>query len=457
MLDYSIFRAYDIRGTYPDQLNEGSVYRIARNMYKLFPKGSTFIIGHDARDSAPILYHVLELGLRVAGMRVVRAGMISTPMLSFLVQDESADGGIIVTASHSSAEYNGLKFMTADSTAVGGKEILSSIGKRALSAPIHMDHILDLSPTKPDRDAIGEYVTFLLSHVHVSRPVRIVADASNGVVGPLLERLVARVSPDVACWHLLNIVPDGTFPAHGPDPTHEASWEQAREVLLREHADIAVIFDGDGDRAVFLDEKGDMVWPEYVWRLLATATKVDDVVHDATTGYLTRQLLENMEDEYHYPVRSHSAKVGHLYMTKEMHTTKASIGFEYSGHYYFKELGGVSSGMMTMLRVMNALSALPYTFSEFCSFLPSSVRLDDVAIEGITNPRRVLNNVRKTFGKRIDSISTKDGLSFWNDGVWCNIRPSNTSDVVRVTVEGTSKSKVNALKREVLSLLKKHT
>ncbi len=453
LMDYSIFRAYDIRGIYPHQINEGVIWRIARHADKLLSPKKTVAIGYDARTTSPIFYYILGLGLERAGMRVIRAGLMTTPMLAFVVKKTKADAGIVVTASHNPPEYNGLKMINANGVAIGGTQILERIGKRSLSSNIDIDNILSVSSRAREKDFSSEYVDMLASYADIKRPLRVVCDASNGVTGPILLKLSEHLSKMGVDCILLNIEADGSFSVHGPDPSYQEAWKQMSEMVQKEKADFGIVFDGDGDRALICDEKGGLMRPEYIWRFLLTIRKGNTHIHDVTSSYLTHKLAAQLEGRHGRSVSLVDSKVGHLYITNAMKKQKADLGFEYSGHFYFKEIGGVSSGLMTLIQILNASSVLPYTMSTFTSLLPSSVRANEVDVTLSSNQVRALISVLKK-QYRSDKVDTIDGISVNRETEWFSIRPSNTSDVVRINIEGETIKEVNILKKEILKVVK---
>jgi len=456
-MNYSIFRAYDIRGVYPGQINEGVVYRIARNANNVFKKGSCIIIGHDARSSSPVLYQVLALGLRVAGMKVIRGGFMSTPMLTFMVRTKKAGGGMMITASHNPPEYNGIKVVDKDGIAIGGDVILRRIGKRALDVALDVGRMVSVKTpySGASTDFLKDYGAFIARYVALKRPVRVVLDCSNGAVGPVWEASLQFLSED-ADIIAINNDPDGSFPAHGPNPLAPGALKQASLAVLEHNADMGVVFDGDGDRAIFLDEKGKQIRSEYIARLLWAHTKAHKCVYDEESLFLTARLAENMREKLTWPMKLYRSKVGHSFVAQAMKKYYSVVGFEFSGHYYFKEFWHADSGIMASALVMSAVSHLPYSLNTFVSLLPrtSRAREKNIVLKDQTM-NRLITAIRTHFKSRAKNISTYDGISVYMDNAWCNVRASNTQPIVRINVEAETKEKESALSKELEEVISK--
>jgi phosphomannomutase len=252
---------------------------------------------------------------------------------------------------------------------------------------------------------------------------------------------------------LLNIETDGSFPAHGPDPSHEQAWKQMSEMVQQEKADFGIVFDGDGDRALICDEKGELMRPEYIWRFLLTIRQGNNYVHGITSSYLAHKLAAQLEGQHERSISLDVSKVGHLYITNAMKQHNADIGFEYSGHFYFKETGGVSSGLMTMIQMLNASSVLPYSMNTFTSLLPTSFRAEEVNV--VFSPKRIralVSALKKQY--KSDKVDVIDGISVNREAGWFNVRPSNTADIIRINIEGETIKEVNTLKKDVLRVVK---
>lgn len=456
IINPSIFRAYDIRGIYPDQLNEEVVYAIAKNADTLFKKESLIIVGHDTRTNGDQLARMVARGLKEAGMRVVEVGLMSTPMATFLIRAMKAQGAMVVTASHSPAQFNGIKCSNSEGVAIGGQAIYTAMKERFSHQEWTMENVVDLSDRPLSNQYAGDYVQWLGGLWTIRRPLSVVCDASNGATGHIVEQLAEYMEQSGVPikWTLINTNPDPQFSAHGPDPTVPKAWEQIRTTIRKTKADIGVILDGDGDRAVIFDETGAVVRPEYVWRLLLIGRSGSACVYDATVGYMTAQLVNQLQNDHNRKVSVHESKVGHLFITEAMHNHRATLGFESSGHYYFPEIGGVSSGLAATLAAVSVLSEMPYSLNTYTTMLPASYRATEVDVVSSNNWDDRKSRIQQYADQHAMRVSTKDGISIMSEAVWINARPSNTSDVIRVNAEGNDRKEVDSVMKEIIALIR---
>jgi len=435
-MDFSIFRAYDIRGVYPTQISEGTAYRIARNIKRVFGTARAIVIGRDGRLSSPALHEGLVEGLRVAGIKVIDVGVTTWPSMAFFVPRMNSQGGIMITASHNPSEFNGFKGIDKSGIPLGGGQMLKKIGRRFLERdidPFRIAHSKNALRELADKKA---YARFIASFSSLRRPLKIVFDASNGTTSVFLHDIflsIENINPI-----FINTTIDGSFPAHGPDPTRAHSRDMLSLAVRESGADFGVVFDGDGDRAVFVDERGDDIKPEHIWRLLLNNGAQTSVV-TVVDAYDAHILASTMEQEGMSAGHIYESKVGHLFMTRGMRAHGADVGFEYSGHYYFKEFGGVGSGLLAAIKVANAVSLLPYSLSRFVSFLPRVHEMDEISIR-FSRPyfSKLVQTIKKAFAPLGASFSSADGLSVQLDGAWCNVRTSNTQDLLRINIKAES-------------------
>lgn len=439
-MDFSIFRAYDIRGVYPTQINEGTAYRIARNIKRVFGSARTIVVGRDGRVSSPTLHEGLLEGLRVAGAKVVDVGVTTWPSMAFFVPRMGAQGGIMITASHNPPEFNGLKGIDKNGIPLGGGYMLKKIGRRLLERDIDPSRIAHSKNASRDLVDKKAYARFIASFVSVRRPLKIVFDASNGATSVFLHDIFSSLENIDSVF--INATIDGSFPAHGPDPTAPHARDALCGAVQKEGADFGVVFDGDGDRAVFVDERGNDIKPEHIWRLLLTAGAVASVA-TVVDAYDAHILGRAMQEKGMSAVRLYESKVGHSFMTRGMRAHDAGIGFEYSGHYYFKELGGMGSGLLAAVKIANAVSLLPYSLSHFVSFLPHVHEMDEISMHfSRSHFAKLVQTIKKAFSSKGATFSSADGLSVRLGGAWCNVRMSNTQDLLRINIKGESQRAV---------------
>jgi phosphomannomutase len=441
----SIFRLYDIRGRYPSQINEKEVFDIAANLGAVFGENKKIIVGYDARKSSLPLHLSVSNGLKLAGFKVVDAGLITYPMIYFLVSRLKAGGGIMVTASHNPKEYNGLKIINSFGTTLGGLEIFKKIKSR--KPPIFRGgKFFEIS--KPDNDFQKKYAQYLSKFFDAQKKIKVVIDGSDGTAGPVVEKLhfPKNIKPI-----FINIVPNGNFFSHGPDPIKRGATKKATAMISKHKADLGVIFDGDGDRAVFLDDQGRQVRPEKIWRLLAIKYDFPRTICTVVDGFFMAILKKNAPPSFKVAVKE--TKVGHLFVRKEAKNWNADVGIESSAHYYFKDDNFSGSGILAMIKVLNVLSILPYQLSDIVKMLPKTERVPEINRRFFRKKLPALySKVKKVFRSK-GRIYSLDGVSVYAKDWWFNLRPSNTENLVRINIEGLERKKVLFLKKELLKLI----
>lgn len=442
-----IFRAYDIRGTYPTQINQGVCEALAGPIAQCFSKNATLIAGYDARKTSPELFNALIKGLRSEGISILDAGRITSPLLVFLVRSYRAQGGVIITASHNPPEYNGIKVVDQHGIAISGVQIGAHVyGKKKVARTIKKGSHLSIH-----QPAISRYIKFLRPLLRPKKKLKIVIDALNGAAGPIVcELLKKHPLIDLVC---VRHTASGEFPSYGPDPTNQILQRRIGNLVRSKKADIGLLFDGDGDRVVIIDEEGKAIRPEYAWRLMATYLHPQKVVYTPPIAWMMRLLKK----EYTSTNRSLSlteSRVGHSFIGKVMRRVRADIGVEQSGHYYFKEFFFTGSGIMAGLYAINALGQLPYPISQLSNLLPASYRKRERRVAWSGDIASLFARVRCVF-KQNATFSYYDGISGWLDHGWFNVRKSNTQPIVRVNVEGDQKTVVDTIEKKLSTLWEK--
>ncbi|MEK7149969.1 MAG: hypothetical protein AAB757_03315 [Patescibacteria group bacterium] len=310
------------------------------------------------------------------------------------------------------------------------------------------------------------------------KPLKVVFDCSNGAAGPIIERIMnyelrikkknksAIRNPQ---FIIINSKLDGNFPAHGPNPLVKNAMEQIKKSVLKHKADLGVIFDADGDRAFFIDDKGRFVDPDEIAYLLIWSLKPKKIVYDVRTGWLVRRIMNNelrIKNKkgktilHNSKFIIHESRVGHYFIKKLMREKDIGFGCEQSGHYYFKKFFYADSGILAAIEVINAVSKLPYKFSDFIDLLPRYFRSGELNIKmnyelGIKNYEYLLKQIENKYKNRAIKISRIDGLSIEFGDFWFNIRPSNTEPLARLNVEAIDKKTLAKQTKILLGLLRK--
>src|SRR3954453_24073199 len=349
MLDPKVFKAYDVRGIYPAELDEDGAYAIGRAYVEEFAP-RRIAVGHDMRLSSPAMTDALVRGASEAGADVARLGLVGTEMVYFAVGELGLDGGIAVTASHNPKEYTGMKIVRRGALPVGGDSGLLDIRGRAMSGARHETG----SPgTVSDVDIWPQFVEHVLSFVDVDavKPLRVVIDAANGMAGAMLPRVLERLPIDaVRCY----FEPDGSFPNHEPNPLLPENREFIVRKVTEERADLGVAFDGDADRCFFVDDSGEFVPGDFVTALLAESILAKEpggkILYDVRASWAVPETIERAGG---VPLVN---RVGHAFIKHRMREEDAAFGGEVSGHYYFRDFSQAASGVVPFLLMLERIS-----------------------------------------------------------------------------------------------------
>jgi phosphomannomutase len=422
------FKAYDVRGKVPGELNEDIAYRIGR-AYAAFLRPRKVVVGKDVRLSSEGLSRALARGLTESGVDVFDIGVCGTEEVYFATFSEGMDGGIMVTASHNPMDYNGMKFVREGSRPISGdtglKVIRELAEKNEFAGQAKKGAFRSL-------DVHEKYVTHLLSYIDPGglRPFRVVVNAGNGCAGKTIDMLEGHLGVSFIKVHH---DPDGRFPNGVPNPLLPENRRVTEEAVLAHHADIGIAWDGDFDRCFFFDEKGCFIEGYYIVGLLATALLSKNpgakIIHDPR---LTWNTIDMVTAAGGTPVMS---KTGHAFIKERMRQEDAVYGGEMSAHHYFRDFAYCDSGMIPWLLVLQIMSATGRPLSELVAermrLFPASGEINR-KVEG---PEAVLKRIRDEYEKEAVSIDYTDGLSMAFPQWRFNLRSSNTEPVLRLNVE----------------------
>ncbi len=447
MLDPKVFKAYDVRGIYPTELDEDGAYAIGRAYVEQFEPGQ-IAVGRDMRISSPSMAAALIRGVTDAGADVLDLGLVGTEMVYFAVGELDLDGGVAVTASHNPKEYTGMKIVREGALPVGGDSGLLDIRDKAMA--------LGDAPEGQSLGRVQEYdvwpayVDRVLSFVDVSaiEPLRVVIDAANGMAGvmlpPVLERLPIEA---IRCY----FEPDGTFPNHEPNPLLPENREFIVERTTTEAADFGVAFDGDADRCFFVDDSGEFVPGDFVTALLAESVLEKSpggkVIYDLRASWAVPETVEAAGGT---PLVN---RVGHAYIKHRMREDGAVFGGEVSGHYYFREFTQADSGVVPFLLMLELVSRRGQKLSEILRpyrdryFITGELNtpVPDVALK--------LQELKERFESQ-GEVSHLDGISVDSADWHFNVRPSNTEPLLRLNLEARSKELMEQKRDEVLDVIR---
>jgi phosphomannomutase len=445
--ELSCFKAYDVRGRVPDQLNTDIAYRIGR-AYGQIIQPERVVVGHDIRLSSEEIKLALAAGLMDEGADVYDIGLCGTEEIYFATFDGEMDGGIAVTASHNPKDYNGMKFVREGSRPISGDTGLLDI--KALAERNDFPPAKVRGTLKP-YDSVNAYIQHLLSYVNIARlkPLKIVVNAGNGGAGAIIDRIEKYLPFEfVKIYHH----PDGHFPNGVPNPLLEGNRAATAVAVRANGADMGIAWDGDFDRCFFFDASGEFIEGYYLVGLLAEAfLKLDPggkVVHDPRLIWNTQDIVVNSGGE------AIQSKTGHAFIKERMRLENACYGGEMSAHHYFRDFAYCDSGMIPWLLVAELISLEGRALSEMVAArieaFPCSGEINSV----LEDPKSALAVMEKYYSTTAVEIDHTDGLSMAFENWRFNLRMSNTEPVVRLNVE--SRADMNLMKtktQEILALL----
>jgi phosphomannomutase len=449
MLDPKAFKAYDVRGIYPEDLDEDGAYAIGRAYVQQF-EPRRLAVGRDMRLSAPQMAEAVIRGCSDEGAEVLDLGMVGTEMVYFAVGSLGLDGGIAVTASHNPKEYTGMKIVRRGALPVGGESGLLDVRDRAL----RVADVLGGGESRVSaHDIWPAYVDRVLSFVDVSalRPLRVVIDAANGMAGamlpPVLERLGAAVDV-VPCY----FDPDGSFPNHQPNPLLPENREFIVRKTLEEGADLGVAFDGDADRCFFFDDTGAFVPGDFATALLAEAALAKEpgakIIYDVRASWAVPDTIERLGGV------ALMNRVGHAFIKDRMRRDGAAFGGEVSGHYYFREFSQADTGVVPFLLMLEILSRKGEKLSRVLEPFRSRYFITGELNTPVADVPLKLQELKERYSAEGARISHLDGISVDFEDWHFNVRPSNTEPLLRLNLEARSDELMQQKRDEVLGLIR---
>ncbi len=424
----SCFKAYDIRGRIPDQINEEVTYRIGRAYAQLL-RPQRVVVGQDVRPTSPALTAALVRGLTEGGTDVLDIGLCGTEEVYFTTSHVGVDGGIMVTASHNPANYNGMKLVRQESRPISGDSGLDAI--RELAEAGRFDPLPKAGQVAPYAHRPA-YLDHLLSYIDrdTLRPLKVVVNAGNGCAGPVLDLLAERLPLE-----LIRIChePDGSFPNGIPNPLLPENRSVTRDAVLSHGADLGVAWDGDFDRCFLFDECGAFIEGYYIVGLLAEAFLIRHpqakIIHDPRLTWNTIDLVEQAGGT---PVMS---KTGHAFIKERMRAEDAVYGGEMSAHHYFRDFAYCDSGMIPWLLVVELMSRRGQRLSELVGARMAKFPASGEINRTLAAPAAAIAAVEEHYAPSALHIDHTDGLSVEYADWRFNLRMSNTEPVVRLNVE----------------------
>ncbi len=442
--DPKIFKAYDIRGIYPTELDEAAAYKIGRALVT-FLKADQVVVGHDMRLSGPQLFKAVTDGITDQGADVIDIGMVSTDQYYFACA-KIGGAGMMVTASHNPKQYNGFKMVRQMPYLLSG-----DTGIQDLRRLVEQDRW-----TEPGRkgkivkrDLSEEFVEALLKLIDTTaiKPLKVVADTGNGMVGPALSRVYAHLPVDLVKMYF---EPDGSLPNHGLDPLQEENRAELQRRVVEEHADVGFAFDGDGDRFFTVDDLGRFVPGDYMTALLAkyllSKHPHEKIIYDVRASWAVSDLVRTAGGT---PLVE---RVGHAFIKRRMADENVLFAGEVSGHYYFRDFNFADSGIIPSLLILEMLSTSGKRLSELLEPIESTYFVSGEINSTVSDSKAKLAALEERYGD--GNVEHIDGLSVTYPDWHFNVRTSNTEPLVRLNLEGRSKQLMQEKRDEVLGLIR---
>lgn len=452
-----IFKSYDIRGIYPDQLNEKNLVPIVRAVYRFlldsFPKKESLkiVLGRDMRISSPILFETVKDTLINLGAEVIDVGLVSTPTFYFAVFKNKFDGGIQISASHNPKEYNGLKLVMLTDKGIlkiGKNTGMDDIKKMAIEG-VEIESEEKGSITKLE-NVLGEEVEHALKiagNPEVSE-FKVVADCANAMGATYIDALFKKIPGNLI---KMNFELDGTFPVHQPDPLQFETLKDLQNKVVEEGADLGLAPDGDGDRIFFIDEKGEIVPPSQIIALvsreLLKENKGAKVLVDLKYIFTPKKSIEEFGGELVV------TKTGHAFITEAMHTQDGLFAGEASGHYYWGATGGAESPMPVVILILAVMTRTGKKLSELAGEVKVSRESGEINFK-VQNATEIMETIKEHYSD--GEFSDLDGIAI-NFPDWrFSLRSSNTEPLLRLNIETHEHLDVEGKKKEIVELIEKH-
>ncbi len=452
-----IFKSYDIRGVYPEEINEEFAIPITRAIYKLILDQLnsvgplTVAVGRDMRLSSPALFENVTKTLIKLGAKVIDLGIVSTPTFYYAVFKGGLDGGVQITASHNPKEYNGIKIVRKSPTG------LVKIGKSTGMDDIKKMAIEGIDLPKVDGGSITKKMGVVVEEVEnalriAGNPIlnsyKVVADAANALGALYIEELFKHIPGELI---KMNFELDGTFPAHQADPLQKETLVDLQKRVVKEGADLGLAPDGDGDRLFFIDEKGQIVQPSFITALVARELlkkhKGETILAEIRYILTPKRIVEELGGTFVI------TKVGHAFITEQLHKTKGIFAGESSGHYFFRETGNAESQLPVILTVLKVMTEEGKKLSEIVEDLRRSHESGEFNFR-VKNTPEVLAAIKKEFSDgQIDEL---DGVAISYTDWRLSLRSSNTEPLLRLNVEADVGTSLEDKKQKVIDLIKKH-
>ena len=445
-----IFKAYDVRGLYPGEINEDVAYLIGRG-FAAYLHTDRVAVSRDMRLSSPGIAAAFVEGVRTQGTDVIDCGMLGTDMLYFAVAHNELGGGAQITASHNPKAYNGVKMVRAGALPLSGDAGIGDIQRMIANDALPTPAAPRGSTTT--RDVLPEYIEKVMSFIdpHAIEPFSVVLDAGSGMAGlvapQLFDRLPCRVTK--LCFTI-----DGSFPTHEANPLIEENRRDITAEVVRQHADIGIAWDGDADRCFFIDGSGEFISGDFVTALLAEAFLLKQpgstIVYDLRASHAVKDIVGR------YGGRALENRVGHAFIKRRMRDEDAVFGGEVTGHYYFRDFYYADNGFIPALLMLELMSKKKQSLRELLEPFRSRYFISGEINTKLASMAEVPKKLADIEARYQDGrIQKMDGISVEYPDWHFNVRPSNTEPLLRLNLEAKSPALMEQKRDDVLALIRK--
>ena len=448
-----IFRAYDIRGIYPQELNEKTAFLLGKAFVKfLKKKNPNILVSRDNRLSSKSLFNSLTKGILNGGGNIIDIGLSSTPRFYFSVLKSLTDGGIQITASHNPSNYNGFKLVKEKSIPISIDTGLGEI-KEIIEKEEYNEKIFSKGKVTK-KDFLEKYIDFNLKLANLKRLsqlkfLKIVLDSANAVSGLDVKALFKKLP--CKTFYLFNKL-DGRFPNHQPDPTIKENLRFLITEIKKRKADLGIALDGDGDRVVFIDEKGEVARGDFITALIAQELlkekPKEKILYEVRSSWVVRETIIKNKG---VPILG---KAGHSLIKERMRKENILFAGELSGHYFFRDIGFFEGPLLVILEILKILAKEKKPFSEIVQPFKKYFQSGEINFE-VKEKEKKIEEIEQFYRKKAKKIVKIDGLTLEFRDWWFNLRPSNTEDLLRLNLEAKEKNILEEKIKEISSLILK--
>ncbi len=448
-----IFKAYDVRGTYPDQIDEDVAYRLGRGFARVLrdlreagDRALQVAVGHDMRLHSPALAQTFARGLTDENCSVLDIGQVGTEMVYYAVGSREMDGGVSVTASHNPRQWAGFKLVREGALPLSGDRGIPDVQRVVEQG--------DFAPAngtgKVERaDVYEEFRRYVAGFIETDaiRPMKVVLDGGNGMAGPMIGPLIDSFPVE---GERLYFAPNGEFPGHEPNPLLEENRKLIIDTVLERDAELGIAWDGDADRCFFIDDRGEFVPGDFLTALLAESVLAKEpgatIIYDVRASRAVPDTVERLGG------RAVVNRVGHAFFKARMRELKAAFGGEVSGHYYFRDFWCADSGVIPALLVLELLSVREKKMSELLEPFRDKYFISGEINSTVDDTDAKIRAIAERYADC--EVTWLDGVSV-DCGTWhFNVRPSNTEPLLRLNLEAFSQEEMDAHTEEVLALIR---